>query len=282
MVSEGALETRDIRAGYDGRPVLRGISLSAGPGELVGLVGRNGCGKTTLLRVITRVVTLTEGSVRLLGDDWRTLSPAELARRVAVVPQNATFPDGFTAAQVVLMGRTPHLRLLQSEGPGDLAVARRALEQTDALDLAHRPADQLSGGERQRVAIARALAQEAPILLLDEPTAHLDVGHQVAVMDLVRDLARRQRLAVVAAMHDLTLASLYCDRLVLMDGGVALAEGTPAEVLRPHLLERAYSARVAVLTHPTNGRPVVVPLDAESADRLSGEPDGASALRSHG
>ena len=269
-MNDGVLEARDLWAEYHGPPVLRGISLSAGPGELVGLVGRNGCGKTTLLRVITRVVEARHGSVHLLGDDWRTLSPAELARRVAVVPQNGALPEGFIVAQVVLMGRTPHLRLLQSEGRGDLAAARRALEQADALDLAHRPADQLSGGERQRVVIARALAQEAPILLLDEPTAHLDVGHQVAVMDLVRDLCRRRRLTVVAAMHDLTLAGLYCDRLVLMEGGAALAEGEPKEVLKPHLLERAYGARVAVLEHPTSGRPVVVPLDAESAARLAG------------
>ena len=269
MVSVGVLEAREIWGGYGGLDVLRGISLSVAPGEIVGLVGRNGCGKTTLLRVITRVISPSRGTVHLLDDDWQSLSSAEIGRRVAMVPQNPTFPEGFAVAQVVLMGRTPHLRLLQSEGPGDLAVARQALEQTDALALAHRLAHQLSGGERQRVAIARALAQEAPILLLDEPTAHLDVGHQVAVMDLVRDLCRRRRLAVVAAMHDLTLAALYCDRLVLMDGGVVLAEGEPVDVLRPHLLELAYSARVAVLEHPANGRPVVVPLDAESAARLS-------------
>ena len=273
-MNDGVLEARDVWAHYHGPPVLRGMSLSAGPGELVGLVGPNACGKTTLLRVITRVVAAGGGSVRLLGDDWRTLSHAELARRVAVVPQNASLPEGFSAAQVVLMGRTPHLRLLQSEGRDDLAMARQALEQTDALALAHRTAHQLSGGERQRVVIARALAQEAPILLLDEPTAHLDIGHQVAVMDLARHLCRRRRLAVVAAMHDLTLAALYCDRLVLMDGGAVLAEGSPIEVLKPHILEQAYSARVAVLAHPATGRPVVVPLDAESAERLAGPTAG--------
>lgn len=261
------LEIRDLRADYGGALVLRGVSLDVAAGEVVGLVGPNGSGKTTLVRAVTRVIPLRSGEARLLGEDCRALTRAELARRVAVVPQNAALPEGFTVLEIVLMGRTPHLRLLQSEGPLDLAAARRALTQTDITAFASRFAHQLSGGERQQVVIARALAQEAPVLLLDEPTSHLDVGHQMAVMDLVRRLCRERGLAVLATIHDLTLAALYCDRLVLLDRGAVVAEGAPDSVLRPELIARTYGAEVTVMRHPVSGRPVVVPLPPE-ADSL--------------
>jgi iron complex transport system ATP-binding protein len=254
------LEIQSIWADYGGAPVLRGVSLDVAAGEVVGLVGPNGSGKTTLVRAVTRVMPLRSGEVRLLGEDSRTLTSAALARRVAVVPQNPALPEGFTVLEIVLMGRTPHLRLLQSEGPSDLAAARRALTQTGATALASRFAHQLSGGERQQVVIARALAQEAPVLLLDEPTSHLDVGHQMAVMGLVRHLCQERRLAVLATIHDLTLAALYCDRLVLLDRGAVAAEGLPESVLRPELIASAYGAEVTVLRHPDSGRPVVVPI----------------------
>jgi iron complex transport system ATP-binding protein len=213
---------------------------------------------------------LRSGEVRLLGEDVRTLTRAALARRVAVVPQNPALPEGFTVLEMVLMGRTPHLRLLQSEGPSDLAAARRSLTQTGTTALASRFAHQLSGGERQQVVIARALAQEAPVLLLDEPTSHLDVGHQMAVMGLVRRLCQERRLAVLATIHDLTLAALYCDRLVLLDRGAVAAEGSPDSVLRPELIASAYGAEVTVLRHPASGRPVVVPLPPEADSPLAG------------
>ena len=259
------LEIRDLWADYGGTPVLRGVSLDVPAGEVVGLVGPNGSGKTTLVRAVTRVMPLRSGEARLLGDDCRALTRAELARRVAVVPQNPALPEGFTVLEIVLMGRTPHLRLLQSEGPPDLAAARRALTQTGATALASRFAHQLSGGERQQVVIARALAQEAPVLLLDEPTSHLDVGHQTAVMELVRRLCRERRLAVLATIHDLTLAALYCDRLVLLDRGTVVAEGPPDSVLRPEIIARTYGAEVAVLRHPVSGLPVVVPMGGAPA-----------------
>ena len=258
------LEIRGIWADYSGAPVLRGVSLDVAAGEVVGLVGPNGSGKTTLVRAVTRVMPLRSGEVRLLGEDSRTLTRAALARRVAVVPQNPALPEGFTVLEIVLMGRTPYLRLLQSEGPSDLAAARRALTQTGTAGLASRFAHQLSGGERQQVVIARALAQEAPVLLLDEPTSHLDVGHQMAVMGLVRRLCQERRLAVLATIHDLTLAALYCDRLVLLDRGAVAAEGAPDSVLRPELIASAYGAEVTVLRHPASGRPVVVPLPPEA------------------
>jgi iron complex transport system ATP-binding protein len=253
------LEIRNLWADYGGDAVLRGVSLDVAAGEVVGLVGPNGSGKTTLVRTVTRVMPASSGEVRLMGDDCRTLSRAALARRVAVVPQSPALPEGFAVLEIVLMGRTPHLRLLQSEGPPDLAAARRALAQTGTSGLAQRFAHQLSGGERQQVVIARALAQEAPVLLLDEPTSHLDVGHQAGVMGLVRRLCRERSLAVLATIHDLTLAALYCDRLVLLDRGAVVAEGAPESVLRPELIARTYGTEVTVLRHPASGRPVVVP-----------------------
>ena len=242
---------------------LRGVSLSLAGGELLGVVGPNGSGKSTLVRAITRVVPPVEGAIQLDGESAAALPQRELARRVAVVPQNPYLPDAFTVLEVALMGRTPHLGLLQSESRADLAAVRRALEQTDTWCLAHRRMGELSGGERQRVVVARALAQETPLLLLDEPTAHLDVGHQAAVMDLVRRLCRAQGTAVLAIVHDLTLASQYCDRLVMLNEGRVVAEGAPHEVLSPEVLSSVYGAKVWVFPHPLTGRPVVTPALAD-------------------
>jgi iron complex transport system ATP-binding protein len=268
------LEVTDLWVAYGQRTVLRGVSLRADAGELLAVVGPNGSGKTTLIRAVTGVAPARSGRILLDGSDGGRMSRAELAVRVAVVPQNPALPDGFRVVDLVMMGRTPHLRLLQSEGRSDFEAMRRALEQTDALDLAYRQVEELSGGERQRVVIARALAQETPALLLDEPTAHLDIGHQLAIMELVRRLCRERSLAVVAAIHDLTLASLFCDRAVMMDGGRVVAEGPPEHVLTPELIEKVYGARVAVLDHPLTGRPVVVPV---SDGHFGGAPESAEA-----
>jgi iron complex transport system ATP-binding protein len=180
---------------------------------------------------------------------------------VAVVPQDPVLPPAFSALDCVLMGRTPHLRLLQQEGPRDIEIARRAMLATEAWLLADRPVGELSGGERQRVVVARALAQETPVLLLDEPTAHLDIGHQGAVLDLMRTFTRRDGKAVLAVVHDLTLAAHYCDRIVVLRDGAIAAEGAPAEVLTPDLLRSVYGVSIAVFPHPDTGRPVVVPSD---------------------
>ena len=253
------LEIRDLTLAYGERVALRDVSLSLARGELLGVVGPNASGKSSLIRAITRVVPPLRGGVWLEGSPVRDLSQRELALRVAVVPQNPYLPEAFTALEVVLMGRTPHLGLLQSEGRADVAAVRRALEQTDALHLSDRRIGELSGGERQRVLVARALAQETPLLLLDEPTAHLDVGHQAAVLNLVRWLCRSEGKAVLAVVHDLTLAAQYCDRLAMLSEGRLVACGSPHEVLSPELLASVYNTRVWVFAHPLSGRPVVTP-----------------------
>lgn len=266
------LRLERLRAGYRERPVLRGVDLSVAAGELVVVIGPNGCGKTTLLRVIAGALRPAGGRVLVDGQDARAMTPTVRGRIVAVVAQGGTLPAGFTAAETVLMGRTPHLRLFQAEGARDRESARRAMEDAGCLDLAGRRVDALSGGERQRVVIARALAQEPRLLLLDEPTSHLDLGHQASVLRLLRRLCREQQLAVLAVVHDLALAAQAADRLVLMDGGRVLAEGDPAEVLTAERVASVYHATVSVLPHPQSGRPLVVArLDGDAPSPENGK-----------
>jgi iron complex transport system ATP-binding protein len=258
------LEIRDLALSYGERVALRNVSLSLSRGELLGVVGPNASGKSSLIRAVTRVVTPQRGEVWLDGSLVRGLSQRELAQRVAVVPQNPSLPEAFTALEVVLMGRTPHLGLLQSEGRADRLAVRRALEETDAWHLADRRIGELSGGERQRVLVARALAQDTPLLLLDEPTAHLDVGHQAAVLELMQRLCRSDGAdgrpkAVLAVVHDLTLAAQFCDRLAMLSEGRLVALGSPHEVLSPQVLASVYRTQVSVFPHPLTGRPVVTP-----------------------
>jgi iron complex transport system ATP-binding protein len=259
------LSVRDLHAGYGHRAVLRGVDLDAARGELVAVIGPNGCGKTTLLRAVAGVLPF-QGEIDVDGKGVRGTSPRNLARRVAVVTQGVALPQGFSAFQVALMGRTPHLRLLQSEGRHDIDVVRSAMERADCWDLRDRPVEELSGGERQRVVIARALAQEPDLLLLDEPTSHLDVQHQVETFRLVAELCREQHLAVVAVVHDLTLAAMFADRVALMSDGRVIACGAPADVLQPHTIEAVYGIAVRVLAHPVTGRPIVVPEAAALSD----------------
>ena len=256
---EAALDVRNLTVAYGARVALRDVSLSLPVGELLGLVGPNGSGKTTLIRAVSGVVAPQAGGVSLDGDDALRLSPKEVALRVAVVPQNPQLPPAFTALELVLMGRTPHLKLLQGEGQGDLRAARRAMLATDSWELAGRRVGELSGGERQRLLVARALAQETPLLLLDEPTAHLDVGHQAATLRLMARLCRNEGKAVLAAVHDLTLAAQFCHRLVMLHQGRVVAEGSPGGVLTRERLRQVYGTSLHVLAHPVTGRPVLAP-----------------------
>ncbi len=254
-----------LHVSYGERPVLQGVDLSVAAGEVVGLVGPNGCGKTTLLKAITGVIPWASGEVLLLGQPAARLSRQGLSRRVAVVPQNSVLPVGYTALEIVLMGRTPHLGFLEQEGAADYRRARESLQRVGAADLADRRVDELSGGERQNVLLARTLAQDTPILLLDEPTANLDIGHQIAFFRLVQDLAQQSHLAVLAAIHDLTLAALYCDRLALMDAGAIVATGRPDQVLTATKIQQVYHARVLVLSEPSLPAPLIIPYEDGAA-----------------
>jgi len=251
-----ALSLTGIEVALGERTVLRGVDLELGTGELVGLVGRNGAGKTTLLRVATRVLAPRAGEVLLRGRPLAEHSRRELAREIAVVAQDTTLPFAFTVAELVLMGRAPHLGWLGFERAHDHALAEAALERLGLLHLAERSVLEISGGERQLVLIARALAQEAPVLLLDEPTAHLDLHHRLQVLGLLRELAREGRTVLVIS-HDLTLVARFCDRLALLSEG-QLEVGSPAELLQPERLRAGFGLDAEIL-HTAAGEPVVVP-----------------------
>ena len=229
-----------------GRPVVRDVTTNVGVGEWVALIGPNGAGKTTLLRAVAGLVRY-DGAVSLLGSPVAALGRRERARRLAVVPQEPETPPWLTVAEYVLLGRTPHLGSLAREGAADREAAARALARLDLLPFGDRTLGTLSGGERQRVVVARALAQEAAIVLLDEPTAALDIGHQQHALELLDELRASEGLTLVAAMHDLTLAAQYADRVVLLGDGRVVADGPPADVLTEEGLAEHYGASVRVV-----------------------------------
>ncbi|MBI4603453.1 MAG: ABC transporter ATP-binding protein [Planctomycetes bacterium] len=252
----------DLTLAYRERTVVRSLNLEVKEGEVVALVGPNGAGKTSVIRGLSGVLPACRGTARLGGEDLLGLQPMERARRLAVVPQAPTLPGAFTAAEIVLMGRTPHVKAWGTEGKRDCEVAWRAMCRTGVASFVNRRIQDLSGGERQLVVIARALAQEPEALLLDEPTAHLDLKHQVAVLDLVRALAVERRIAVLATFHDLSLASLVADQLALLADGELRAAGDASEVLTPENLTAAYGLPVEVIAHPLHGTPLVLPSGA--------------------
>jgi iron complex transport system ATP-binding protein len=244
---------------YGTIPALEDVTLDVGTGEMVGVVGPNGSGKTTLLRTVHGLLAPVQGSVLLEGRELRDLGAREIASAVGAVPQHSRDGLGFTVREVVMMGRYPHQRPLSGDTLADAAAVRSALERTRTWHLRDRLLEALSGGERQRVVLARALAQDPRVLLLDEPTAHLDLRFQLEMMDLIADLSRGG-LTVIAALHDLNLAAMYCPRLVLLAEGRIAALGPAGDVLLPDRLRAVYGAEVAVQVHPLTGRPSVTVL----------------------
>jgi iron complex transport system ATP-binding protein len=252
-----SLELAGVELAFGDRPVLRGVDLEVASGEVVGLVGPNGAGKTTLLRVASRVLVPDAGRVSFDGRPLADYSRRELSRAIAVVPQETAVPFPFRASELVVMGRVPHQPLVGFDRDEDVSHARRALERMGIGDLADRSVFELSGGERQLVAFARALAQDARLMLLDEPTAFLDLRHRVEVLEVVRELAAAGRAALVVS-HDLNLAARSCDRLAVLQAGRIVASGSPERVLTRELLADVYRTDAIILTAP-DGRPVAVP-----------------------
>jgi len=240
--------------------VVRGVTLDVARGSLTGLLGPNGCGKTTLLKLLSGVLEPDTGEVTLGGARIKSLTRREVARRIAVVPQETHPAFDYTVMEMVLMGRHPHLRAFQLEGPDDLAIARDALAATGTAHLAGRAYMTLSGGEKQRVVIAGALAQSPDVLLLDEPTASLDLGYQLDVQRLLAHLNRERAVTMVLATHDLNLAASLCDTLVLLRQGVMLAHGPTREVLTTASVRRLYDVEADVSFHERAGHLTVVPL----------------------
>ena len=253
------LELADVAFRYGVQEAVAGVSLAVQPGQFVGLLGPNGSGKSTLVRLAAGLLRPQAGRVCLGGRDLTTLGRTDVARRVAVLPQQAALPEHFSGWEVVLTGRTPHPGWLGSEGVTDRAIAWRALELVDAQGVAGRRVGELSGGERQRLLLARALAQEPEVLLLDEPTAHLDLAHQLAILDLVGSFTRAAGLAVLGVFHELNLAAEHCDEVVLLRNGRVFAHGEPEATLTPSLIAAVYDVAVPVVRHPRSGRPAILP-----------------------
>ncbi len=258
------LEINNVSGGYYKEDVIKGISLGVNRGDFLVVIGPNGSGKTTLLRLATRVLPLRRGEMLYKGQDISRMSLKEFCRKVAFVSQDTSTGFSFTVMELVLMGRIPHLKRLQFESKRDIEIAREKLLLTDTLSLKDKRMNELSAGERQRVIIARALAQEPELLFLDEPTSHLDIGHQIQALDLLKRLNLRNNLTIVMILHDLNLAAAYSNRIALLDKGVIFKAGTPEEVLTYQNIEAVYKTIVLVDKNPVTGKPNLVLVPGEN------------------
>jgi len=253
------LRGEDLTLAYDDRTITEGLDVEVPDGSFTVVVGPNACGKSTLLRALARMLTPRAGRVLLDGRAIHDLPSKEVARRLGLLPQSATAPDGITVADLVARGRFPHQRLLRQWTPDDERAVDAALASTGVGDLAERSVDELSGGQRQRVWIAMALAQETPILLLDEPTTFLDIAHQIEVLDLCAQLHEDQGRTLVAVLHDLNHASRYATNLVVLADGAIAAQGLPSQVVTADLVEDVFGLPCVVIDDPETGTPLVVP-----------------------
>ncbi len=273
--SPAAVDAQAVSFRVEAKALLERVDLRAERGQFVGLIGPNGAGKSTLLRALSGALRGHEGAVWLEGSDLRATPAREVAAMLALVPQIAPYTQGFTAFELVLMGRYPHLGRFQLEGAADDRIAEAAMRLTETDAFAARTLDTLSGGERQRVFLARAIAQQPRILLLDEPTSNLDILHQLTILGLVRRLVD-EGLTAIAAIHDLNLAARYCDRLSLLSKGRVAVEGRPEEVLEPKTIESVFGVRSAVYRDPATGA-LAISLIEPAGAMPSAASDAASA-----
>jgi len=257
-MTQALLKINNLRGGYNKEDVVKGISLDINQGDFMGIIGPNGSGKTTLLRLATRVLRPRTGSIIFREEDIFRMDIKAFCCKVAFVSQEALANFSFTVMEIVLMGRIPHLRRLQFEAKKDIKIAEDALLVTDIFNSREKFIDELSAGERQRALIARALAQEPVLLFLDEPTAHLDIGHQIQILDLLKKLNRNSNLTIIMVLHDLNLAAMYCNRIALLDNGAIFKEGLPQEVLTYQNIEAVYKTIVVVNNNPVTDKPNVV------------------------
>lgn len=257
------LDVESVTCYYGAMKILKEVSLSARKGEFFGIIGPNGSGKTTLLRCISRVIKPKIGRVVMGEKDVSSLGKKELAKDLAVVSQHLKADLMFTALEVVIMGRVPHLGRFQSESKRDLDIAMWAMEQTNSLQFADRPISEISGGERQRVFIARALAQESKLLLLDEPTANLDISYQLEILNLIKEMSKKEGLTVIVAIHDLNLAAQYCDKMALLNRGEIISLGNPEDVLTPENIKKAFNVDVIVKRHEMTSSLYVTPIQVK-------------------
>ncbi|RTE50846.1 ABC transporter ATP-binding protein [Actinobaculum sp. 352] len=254
----GRLRTEQLSLGYDGRIVARDLKVEIPDGSFTVIIGPNGCGKSTLLRGLVRLLRPDQGAVYLDGRSIAGLKPKALARHIGLLPQSAIAPEGITVADLVARGRYPHQGVFRQSTRDDAAAVQRAMRATNVEELAERAVGELSGGQRQRVWAAMALAQETPLLLLDEPTTYLDIGHQVELLELFTRL-NREGTTLVAVLHDLNQAARYASHLIVMKEGVVVAEGDPHAVMTPERIEAVFGLSCVVIEDPVTGGPLVVP-----------------------
>jgi ABC-type cobalamin/Fe3+-siderophores transport system ATPase subunit len=253
------LKIENLSAFYGTQQVLHDINLDVKNGEVLALIGPNGAGKSSIIRAISGVIHARAGRVTFDEHDFLRQSATQRARLIAVVPQVTSLPAAFTVWETVLLGRTPYLNFLGQTSSADEQIARSSLQRVDALHLSDRYVGEISGGEQQRILLARALAQQTPVLLLDEPTTHLDIQHQSALLNLVNAQAHQCNLAVLMVVHDLNLAALYADRVALLEHGRLRAVGTPAEILNEKTLKPIYGADLNIVQHPDYLIPLIFP-----------------------
>lgn len=253
------LSGRDLRVAYDERTVLEGVDVDVPTGRTTVIVGANACGKSTLLRTLSRLISPKAGTVLLDGESVHRMRTRDLARRLGILPQSPSAPEGMTVLELVTRGRSPHQSVWRQWSASDSAAVRLALTATGMTDLADRPVDQLSGGQRQRAWIAMSLAQDTPTLLLDEPTTFLDLAHQIEVLDLIADLNHAGDRTVVMVLHDLNHAGRYADHIIAMKDGAIVAEGPPGEVITTAMVADVFGLRCEVISDPLSGTPLVVP-----------------------
>ena len=248
-------EIKNIKSGYDKKAVLHEVSFEINEGEFLGIIGPNGCGKTTLLKTITRTLAPFSGDIIYRGKDLLKMDLKKLAGEMAFVPQQTLTSFSFNILEVVMMGRYPHLGRFQMEGKKDYEIAHNALKELKCLEFIDKDIDEISAGEKQRVIIAKALAQEPSVLVLDEPTSSLDIGHQIEIFDLIKKLNIDKKITVISVLHDLNLAGDYCDRIVLMDKGRVFKVGASEEILTYQNIEKIYKTTVVVNESPATKRP---------------------------
>ena len=262
-VEKSRLQAKNIRVAYGNKVIIEDLSLQIPDGEFTVIVGPNACGKSTLLKALSRMVEPVRGEVRLDGKPVGELPPKEVARQMSLLPQSPVAPEGIVVEDLVGRGRYPHQGFFKQWSSEDERKVNQAMARAHVKELAQRYVTELSGGQRQRVWISLVLAQDAPIVLLDEPTTYLDIAHQVEVLNLARAL-QREGFTVVAVLHELTLAFRYATNLVMMKEGAIVAEGQVNDVVTPELMEDVYGLRCELLHDPRSGRPIVVPVDEES------------------
>lgn len=249
------------------QPVLNELTFSLQAGQMYGIIGPNGVGKSTLLHLLSGVAKPTKGEVKLDGKRLSDYPRKQLAKRLAVLQQGGMPPVGFTVREVVTMGRFPYQNWFGDEGQDATPLIDQSLEAMGLRNLQHRPMDQLSGGERQRAALAKVMVQDPEVILLDEPTTYLDIGYQIQLLDTVREWQRERNLTVVAVLHDLNLAALYCDQIIVLHKGGIAAFGQPKDVLNEALIRQVYETEASVIAHPVTGVPQILLLPNQSLQR---------------